>query len=544
MATEDDNSWITTSAFVSTTTRETTTLGVASVANGYATSVVGNIKSDVIAVASSKVHRDEKFFNSTASALLAAVDVTWLSVSTSGSDVDDEIAPGLLWLPYVVFTIVLFTLIALSFCRFHCQRGHQYRRRQAELSDKRPYRQLQQPTPDHFQLLGSETGSASGGQPNGGLSSSGGGYMPEQMNLFVQYSQVLPDDCYFNGVDENAAMRSIKKNGSAGKRGGLNRRPLVFTFNSNGSMVDIRCDEEERTNTFRLVPNADSAGGDEPEVQEIDLGNGDLEDIEPSLTVPLTPLSSSYSGRQLPVQYHSSIDIEPYRNYSLNTIPPPPSHGVVANRAVMTSSGGGSNCSSSVNGGRERTAAGARHNSSNYIAAGGKTAQIHSSAAMRLPDQNHLSPPALTELSTAVPDSHRQRLTPPVLASCSSPPPRPLSPSTLSTHRSPLPNQQRLHHKQTARCSPTPPRHPQRHPNTHAHHHRLSSSSAASNFRPNHHPHHTSNHRTVHNSHRPGTHYAPLEGSDRGRKDLYASDEEDSGLNCAAEALLLWQKRV
>lgn len=31
-----------------------------------------------------------------------------------------------------------------------------------------------------------------------------------------------------------------------------------------------------RTNTFRLIPNADSAGGDDVSVVEIDLGNGDL----------------------------------------------------------------------------------------------------------------------------------------------------------------------------------------------------------------------------------------------------------------------------
>lgn len=38
-------------------------------------------------------------------------------------------------------------------------------------------------------------------------------------------------------------------------------------------MVDIRCDEEERTNTFRLKPNADSAAPDDC-MDEIDLGNG------------------------------------------------------------------------------------------------------------------------------------------------------------------------------------------------------------------------------------------------------------------------------
>lgn len=47
----------------------------------------------------------------------------------------------------------------------------------------------------------------------------------------------------------------------------------MFAFNVNGSMVDIRCDEEERTNTFRLMPNADSTAHYDC-MEEIDLGNG------------------------------------------------------------------------------------------------------------------------------------------------------------------------------------------------------------------------------------------------------------------------------
>jgi len=40
-----------------------------------------------------------------------------------------------LWLPYVVFTVVLLSLIVVSFARFHALRGAQYRNRQ--LADER-----------------------------------------------------------------------------------------------------------------------------------------------------------------------------------------------------------------------------------------------------------------------------------------------------------------------------------------------------------------------------------------------------------------------
>jgi len=40
-----------------------------------------------------------------------------------------------LWLPYIIFTVVLLGLIVVSFARFHALRGAQYRNRQ--LADER-----------------------------------------------------------------------------------------------------------------------------------------------------------------------------------------------------------------------------------------------------------------------------------------------------------------------------------------------------------------------------------------------------------------------
>src|SRR6218665_937840 len=56
--------------------------------------------------------------------------------SASSSSSSSALSSILLWLPYLIFTVFLLGLIVVSFLRFHCQRGHQSRRRQAELNDK------------------------------------------------------------------------------------------------------------------------------------------------------------------------------------------------------------------------------------------------------------------------------------------------------------------------------------------------------------------------------------------------------------------------
>jgi len=111
--------------------------------------------------------------------------------------------------------------------------------------------------------------------------------VPEHIT-FAQYTQVRSDDWYPSTNDVRSSSKQTlsgnhsKKNSSASPSSQVNvggggssssmavkkkpstaRRPLVFTFNVNGSMVDVRCGEEERTNTFRLMPTDDecSRGG-------------------------------------------------------------------------------------------------------------------------------------------------------------------------------------------------------------------------------------------------------------------------------------------
>lgn len=349
-----------------------------------------------------------------AAVVASTVDYTNQSTNSSSeiSTPQSPLALGFLWLPYIIFTIVLLSLIAMSFLRFHCERGQQNRRRQEELGDKQQHL-------DNMRLLSSD-----GPQPNGGPS----GFVPEQYNLFMQYSQIMPED----DEDELTSTRSRGK-------GGQSRRPIVFTFNSNGSMVDVRCDEEERTNTFRLIPNADSAGGDDASVIEIDLGNGELDDLE-----PYSPPSSSTRHRD--------------RRYD---------NRMFLNSAVSSADG------RTPGPGNSR-----RPPSSDY---GG---------------QNHLDPLSSSSLN------RQQRHTAPSVS------------AGMTSH------QQRTQALASRQHAVPPPPH-SHHANTQRHHH-------------HHHQHHQP--ATSHRS----TIFPPHDSSQR-RRSHHSSDEE---ITCAAEALLLWQKRV
>ena len=352
-----------------------------------------------------------------AAAITSTVDYANRSTNSS-LEAATEQSLAFLWLPYIIFTIVLLSLIAMSFLRFHCERGQQNRRRQEELGDKQQHL-------DNMRLLSSD-----GPQPNGGPS----GCVPEQYNLFMQYSQIVPED-------EDDELTSTRSRGTVNSRkGGQTRRPIVFTFNSNGSMVDVRCDEEERTNTFRLIPNADSAGGDDISVVEIDLGNGDLDDLE-----PCSPPSSATRHRD--------------RRYD---------------DRLFSSSAASS-------------------------ATGRATAPGSSRRPPPLSDysgQNHLDP-----LSPSTMNRHQQRHVSPSVS------------AAVTAH------EQRAPASGSRQQAMPPPHghhaHPQRH---HQRHH------------PQHHQPATSHRSTI---------FAPADSSRR--RTHHSSDEE---ITCAAEALLLWQKRV
>jgi len=358
-----------------------------------------------------------------------AVNSSWGETATPQSPLE----LGFLWLPYIVFTVVLLSLIAMSFLRFHCERGQQYRRRQEEFGDKQQHL-------DNMRLLATSDGP----QPNGGPSHC----VPEQYNLFMQYSQILPDD-------DDDDMTSTRSRGAAngrkgGSGGGQARRPIVFTFNSNGSMVDVRCDEEERTNTFRLIPNADSAGGDDVSVVEIDLGNGELDDLEPR-----SPPSSSTRHRD--------------RRRLDDRLSP--------NSAVSLSAAG----RTPALGGTCRRPASSDYSGQNHLDA-------LLPASLNRHQQRQVAPSTISAAVTA----HQQR------ARASGSTRQQAAPPPPSTQPPPA----QIHHA-----------HAQRH---HRHRHPSASTSPRSTL------------------------FAPRDSSQRNHRD-HSSDEE---ITCAAEALLLWQKRV
>ncbi|KAK2163347.1 hypothetical protein LSH36_81g04035 [Paralvinella palmiformis] len=135
-------------------------------------------------------------------------------------DLDDDditrsgIPVSYIWVPYVIFSLVLVSLMVGSFVRFHKKNGHKYKRRRAEL-----WRQL------NMQNILNQVVGAATSPPNGGVTMSAG------------------DD------HRHRAKPSTSKSG-----GRKSRRPLVFNSNMNGSMVDVRCGLSESLSTFRIRP--------------------------------------------------------------------------------------------------------------------------------------------------------------------------------------------------------------------------------------------------------------------------------------------------
>jgi len=225
--------------------------------------------------------------------------------ATTSSDVtngNDDVVP--LWLPYVAITIVMLGLIAISFARFHVVRGYQYRKRHQGAGD------------DHkdlsfsFPLAGGSTmanGSAAAVCRSGAVS--GLSATPEYLTMFLEFSRDENEELRSmergqrrnngarlhsidlsatgNGRAVSSARRpkrtvsadlqqtystattttllasSKRANGTGGRTAATasTRRPLAYTFNANGSMVDIRCNDDERTKTFRLLGGSSGTTG-------------------------------------------------------------------------------------------------------------------------------------------------------------------------------------------------------------------------------------------------------------------------------------------
>lgn len=215
-----------------------------------------------------------------------------------------------LWVPYVAITIVMLALIAVSFARFHIVRGYQYRKRHQSSNDDR-----KDSSSTTFPLYGGATvpnGSAAAACRSGAVS--GLSATPEYLTMFLEFSRDDNEDrrnvpqrghrrnngARLHSVDltgngngrstggapprrpkrtrsadlqhtystattvTSTLLASSKRPNGNSKRAAAvenSRRPLAYTFNANGSMVDIRCTDGERTNTFCLLgSNGGSTG--------------------------------------------------------------------------------------------------------------------------------------------------------------------------------------------------------------------------------------------------------------------------------------------
>ena len=199
----------------------------------------------------------------------------------------------------------MLVLIAVSFIRFHIVRGYQYRKRH-QADDPQ-----QQQKEDQTMATTDVTSFPVSGVPNGNVPPpaipSTSGATPDYMTMFLEFSrdENRPDlDRKYVGRRSGSRVHSMDlgttensrhsgrrrpkrtlsadlehqriskgPTGSGKKSGGNSKqqRPLAYTFNANGSMVDVRCSDDERTKTFRLLAECDET--------KPGSGNEDVDDV-------------------------------------------------------------------------------------------------------------------------------------------------------------------------------------------------------------------------------------------------------------------------
>ena len=133
---------------------------------------------------------------------------------------------SLLWVPYIIFTLVIISLMAASFCKFHRKNGHKYRRRRMELFQQINMNQI---------LNQLQAGDSTGLPPNGGTA-----------NATRQLPTTSVNSGGKNAISSNTNSNAKKKTKTRRKQ-----RPLTFMRNANGSMVDLRCGERASMNIFK-----------------------------------------------------------------------------------------------------------------------------------------------------------------------------------------------------------------------------------------------------------------------------------------------------
>ena len=198
---------------------------------------------------------------------------------------------SLIWMPYVAFTLVILSLMVASFYKYHKKHGHKYVRRREELAKKhqQALNQINLQTPSagtvQNQVGHHPPGVREGGDrrsrdrgrggtlpPNGGPSSIEDGTSSRYRN----HNQAQPKQprSSTSKSSPNKAPNKQRSNTSGGtpnktssSSGGTGRtsnggkgqtrnnkrhKPLTFTKNENGSMVDLRVEEKEKGGSTKM----------------------------------------------------------------------------------------------------------------------------------------------------------------------------------------------------------------------------------------------------------------------------------------------------
>ena len=177
-------------------------------------------------------------------------DVTSGHVVNVTSSVWAESTGELLWLWYVVFTVVLLALILASFVRFHYKRGQQQKQR-----------------------------------------------LDAEMTYTVKRHHVTPSASFSNHAMTPAAVVNLDtqklltsqpsdvrgyRRSRGREDGDVKRAPVVYMFNANGSMVDVRCQQVEICNTFRFDNGYHTDDPQHIHLHSRHLDLDDLKDIDES----------------------------------------------------------------------------------------------------------------------------------------------------------------------------------------------------------------------------------------------------------------------
>ena len=172
---------------------------------------------------------------------------------------------SLLWIPYVILTCIIVGLMALSFLRFHRKNGHKYQRRRMEM--------LKQVNMQKFltQIQDQVTHDAHLPSNGGTVRSTVQQQPPPDPPPTTQAQQTTTTKTRRSSTKSNTHNNhhnnhpnnhnSISSSGAGSRSTKRHTRPLMFTHNSNGSMVDLRCVNREcvYTTPFQGTPTTNTS---------------------------------------------------------------------------------------------------------------------------------------------------------------------------------------------------------------------------------------------------------------------------------------------